>query len=72
MFLPLHDAQIPTQFTMSFKILVSITKTEKSDMESVDSRGCLDIFVSVVTAIAGELLLRFVGCAPSLADDLIF
>ena len=31
-----------------------------------------DIFVSLVTAFAGELLLIFAVCATSLADDLIF
>ena len=31
----------------------------------------LDLSVLVVTAAAGELLLIFVGCATSLADDLI-
>ena len=31
----------------------------------------LDLFVLVGTAAAGELLLIFVGCATSLADDLI-
>ena len=31
----------------------------------------LDLSVLVVTAAAGESLLIFVGCATSLADDLI-
>ena len=31
----------------------------------------LDLSVLVVTAAAGELLLIFVGCATSLADDLV-
>ena len=65
-----HDGQIPTQFIMFFKILVSIIKNEDSDMKVLPVVS--DISVSVVTAVAGELLLIFVGRPTSLADHLIF
>ena len=67
-----HDGQIPTQFIMSFKILVSIIKNEDSDMKVLPVVVVSDISVSVVTAVAGELLLIFVGRPTSLADHLIF
>ena len=67
-----HDGQIPTQFIMSFKILVSIIKNEDSDMKVLPVVVVSDISVSMVTAVAGELLLIFVGRPTSLADHLIF
>ena len=67
-----HDGQIPTQFIMSFKILVSIIENEDSDMKVLPVVVVSDISVSVVTAVAGELLLIFVGRPTSLADHLIF
>ena len=67
-----HDGQIPTQFIMSFKILVSIIKNEDSDMKVLPVVVVSDISVSVATAVAGELLLIFVGRPTSLADHLIF
>ena len=56
---------------MSVKILVSISKNEESSMEVLVVVVFSDISVSIVTAVAGELLLMFVGCATSLAHDLI-
>ena len=46
---------------MSFKILVSISKNEESEMKVLTVVAVSDISVSVVTAVAGELLLIFVG-----------
>ena len=46
---------------MSFKILVSISKNEESEMKVLTVVVVSDISVSVVTAVAGEMLLIFVG-----------
>ena len=46
---------------MSFKILVSISKNEESEMKVLTVVVVSDISVSVVTAAAGEMLLIFVG-----------
>ena len=72
MFLLWHDGQIRTQFIMSFKIFVSISENEESEMKVLTVVVVSDISVSVVTAVAGEFLLIFVGWATSLTDDLIF
>ena len=57
---------------MSFKILLSISKNEESDMKALVVAVVSGISVSVVTAVAGELLLISAGFAISLADDLKF
>ena len=56
---------------MSFKILVSTSKNEESDIKLLAVVIISDTSVSVVTAVAGELLLISVGFTTSLADDLI-
>ena len=48
---------------MLFKIPVSISKNEESDGEML---AVVVVSVSVVTVVAGELLLIFVGFATSL------
>ena len=58
--------------SLSFKIRASISKNEESGMRVMAVVVVSDIFVSLVTAFAGELLLIFAVCATSLADDLIF
>ena len=46
---------------MSFKIFVSISENEESEMKVLTVVVVSDISVSVVTAVAGELFLIFVG-----------
>ena len=48
---------------MSFKILLSISKNEESDMKALVVAVVSGISVSVVTAVAGELLLISAGFA---------
>ena len=48
---------------MLFKIPVSISKNEESGVEML---AVVVVSVSVVTVVAGELLLIFVGFATSL------
>ena len=63
----------PTQFIMSFKTLLSISKTDEFDIKVLGVVVTSDISVSAVAATKdGELLLILAGFATIFDEDLIF
>ena len=62
MFVLWHDGQIPTQFIMSFKMLLSISKSEESGMEVLVVIAVSGISVSVVPSVVAVVEVLLVTC----------